>query len=522
MTSSPEFFLRLRRLLRGREAKRARVEQRLSSERTYRQVHADRDTFARVMAREPRPDTLVLGRGRGLDGEAFWCGQPIVEFLGVHSWITGATGSGKSFFTLGCLLQVLRADRHPVVIVDMKSELSDLLIDVVLPSLAGSAAGGQLVEKLRIIRPFGRDLPMLRVTEPETGVPRAIQAFNLASALEEALSDELGSRMGRMFLRLSSLAIELGLPLTVIQRWLESPERFARDAGRSKDVSLREYASTGFARESRPAVDALLARLDSFLFLDEVKLALSAPSCVSFAAALESGVTIVDLGSPPAGAERAQRFWAGILTGRITRAILSRPVGRDTPKTWVIFEEVQEALGKNQAEQFCRLLTLARHKRVAVTLINQQAAQLGSVDPTLIKVLRTNASIECAFRCNLEDAKPLVQSMPLPADAQRLEATRQSMVQELTQLPDREFLLWMKRAPFGAQRVRSPRLDLEQLRQAAEQLPPERREAINRGIVSMPREALEKLVAEAEDEQAPDRPAAPRLRPAAGRKSKLG
>lgn len=522
MTASPEFFVRLRQLLRGREAKRARVEQRLTFERAYRLVHADQDTFARVMACEPQSKTLVLGRGRKLDGSAFWCGQPIEEFLAVHSWITGATGSGKSFFALGCLLQVLREGRHPVVIVDMKSELSDLLIEVVLPSLVGTASGDRLIQNLRIIRPFGKDLPMLRVTDPEAGVPRAIQAFNLASALEEALSDELGSRMSRMFLRLSSLAIELGLPLTVIQRWLESPERFGKDAGRSKDVSLREYALTGFVRESRPAVDALLARLDSFLFLDEVKLALSAPSCVSFAEALESGVTVVDLGSPPAGAERAQRFWAGILTGRITRAILSRPVGPKTPRTWVIFEEVQEALGKNQADQFCRLLTLARHRRVAVTLINQQAAQLGSVDPTLIKVLRTNANVECAFRCNLEDAKPLVQSMPLPPDAQRLEATRQSMVQELTQLPDREFLLWMKRAPFGAQRVRSPRLDLEQLRQVAEQISPEQREAIRRGTVSMPREALEALVAEFEREQSSSRPVAPRLRSSSGRKSKLG
>ena len=512
----------LRRLFRGPEGKRARAEQRVVADHAYRHAHADRNRFAQVMGCETNESSLLLGRARRLDDSPFWCGQPIEEFLGVHSWITGATGSGKSFFALGCLFQVLRSGRHPVLIVDMKSELSDLLIELVIPKLLGTGTGEKLLERLRIIRPFGRDLPMLRVTEPEAGVPRSIQAFNLASALEEALSDELGSRMSRVFLRLSNLAIELGLPLTIIQRWLEQPTLFARDAARSKDTSLREYATSGFARESRPAIDALLARLDSFLFLDEVKLSLSAPTCVSFAEALESGVTIVDLGSPPAGAERAQRFWAGILTGRITRAILSRPVMSDTPRSWVIFEEVQEALGKNQAEQFCRLLTLARHKRVAVTLINQQAAQLGSADPTLVKVLRTNASIECAFRCNLEDAKPLVQAMPLPPDVQRLEATRQSMVQELTQLPDREFLLWMKRMPFGAQRVRSPRLDVEELRRCAEELSGETRAALRRGIVSMDRDVLEaSMAAEAggQENAAPS----PRLTVAAKRtRSRLG
>lgn len=501
----------LRRLVRGQDAKRARVAQRMLAEDLFRQAHADRTRFAQVMACEPGEGVVVLGRGRRLDESPFWSGQLIEEFLGVHSWITGATGSGKSFFALSCLLQVLRSGRHPVVIVDMKSELSDLLIETVIPKLINTDGGEKLLQRLRIIRPFGRDLPMLRVTEAEAGVPRSIQAFNLASALEEALSDELGSRMSRVFLRLSSLAIELGLPLTVIQRWLEDPALFTRDATRSKDTSLREYATSGFARESRPAIDALLARLDSFLFLDEVKLSLSAPRCVSFADALESGVTIVDLGSPPAGAERAQRFWAGILTGRITRAILSRPVTPETPRTWVIFEEVQEALGKNQAEQFCRLLTLARHKRVAVTLINQQAAQLGSADPMLVKVLRTNASIECAFRCNLEDAKPLVQAMPLPPDAQRLEATRQSMVQELTQLPDREFLLWMKRMPFGAQHVRSPRLDAEELRRCAAEVSPEMRAAIRRGTVSMDRDALEASLVAAEDSDQNDIAMAPRL-----------
>lgn len=505
---SPDALLALRRLLVGREPLRARRQQRDEAESARRATHADRVRFADLMEKAAGPGTVMLGRAQRLDDSFFWCGQPIKDFLAVHSWITGATGSGKSFFALSCILQVLRDGHHPLIVVDMKSELSDLLIEVVIPAVMESTGGDEVLSRLRIIRPFGHELPMLRVTEPEPGVPRSIQAFNLAAALEEALSDELGARMNRMFLRLSALAIELQLPLTVIQRWLESPKSFARDAANSTDASLRAYASDGFARESRPAVDALLARLDSFLFLDEVRLALAAPRCVSFAEALESGITIVDLGSPPAGAERAQRFWAGILAGRITRAILSRPIGPQTPQAWVIFEEVQEALGRAQSEQFCRLLTLARHKRVALTLINQQAAQLGAVDPTLIKVLRTNASLECAFRCNLEDAKPLVQVMPLPAVAGSLDVTRQSMVQALTQLPDREYLLWMKRASFGAQRVRSPRLDLDHLRHLASTLPEEVRDRVRRGVVSMDRVALEALVASTTP---PEVPATPRI-----------
>ncbi|MEQ1832469.1 MAG: DUF87 domain-containing protein, partial [Candidatus Eisenbacteria bacterium] len=481
----------VRRLFRGDESARAREWQSRALAQSNARDHEDVARFRAVMACKPGDRRVLLGRARDLSGEPFWCGLPYEEFLGQHSWITGATGSGKTFATIAWLLQVLRDGRFPVIVVDLKSELSELLIELVVPSLLQTRGGQTLLNRLRIIRPFGHDLPMLRVTEAERGVPRAIQAFNLASALEDALADDLGSRMTRVFLRLCALAIELGYPLTAIQRWLESPEAFERDARRSSDPTVREYARSGFARESRPAVDALLARLDTFLFLDEVKLALSAPRCVNFSEALESGLTIVDLGSPPAGAERAQRFWAGILTGRITRAILSRPVTEQTPQTWVIFEEVQEALGSGQAEQFARLLALARHKRCAVTLINQQPAQLAAVDSTLVKVLRTNAGIECAFRANIEDAKTLVHALPVPPRQKNAAEGRLALVTELTQMPDREYLLWLKQAPFRAQHVRSPRLDLARLREVADRLDPGVRAALRRGVVSMDRAALE-------------------------------
>jgi len=488
MSGGPDF---IRRLLRGDEADRARSWQARSLAEAYARDHDDVTRFRAAMVCRPNDRRILLGRARDLSGEPFWCGLPFEDFLGKHSWITGATGSGKSYFTLACLLQVLQAGRFPVLVVDLKSELSELLTELVVPALIRTRGGERLLNRLRIIRPFGRDLPMLRVTEAEPGVPRAIQAFNLASALEDALADDLGSRMTRVFLRLCALAIELGYPLTAIQRWLESPEAFARDARRSTDPVAREYARSGFVRESRPAVDALLARLDTFLFLDEVKLALSAPQCVNFGEVLESGLTIVDLGSPPAGAERAQRFWAGILTGRITRAILSRPITDQTPQTWVIFEEVQEALGSGQAAQFARLLALARHKRCGVTLINQQPAQLASVDSTLVKVLRTNAGVECAFRANIEDAKTLVHALPVPPRQKNVAETRLGFLTELTQMPDRDYLLWLKQAPFRAQHVRSPRLGVPGLRESANQLGGEVREAIRRGVVSMDRAALE-------------------------------
>ena len=303
--------------------------------------------------------------------------------------------------------------------------------------------------------------------------------------------------MNRIFLKLTTLAIELHRPLPDVLRWLENPAALARDARESSDAAIRSYASQGFSRENRQTLEALLARLDTFLFLPETRLALSAETCVSFRDCLSSGVTIIDVGDPPAGAERVARFWAGVLGGRLTRAILSRKVTDRTRPAWVIWEEFQEALGRSQTEQFGRLLALARYKKVALWFVNQQPAQVAAQEPALVRALRTNTGLEAAFRCNIEDARALAHALPMPEAGSAAEA-RQGLLEELTRLPDRTYLLWLKQARFRAQKVRSPRLDLQSLSDAAKQCPQRLRARIRQGTVAVPRVELEAQVTESE------------------------
>jgi Helicase HerA, central domain len=416
--------------------------------------------------------------------------------LGQHAWVTGGTGSGKTFFVLCLLLQVLARGAHPVVVVDLKGELSTLLRETFLPALAASREDSrERLQDLRVIRPFDRRfLPMLRITRPEPGVSPEIQAQAIASSIEDALGEDLGGRMIRTFLRLTRLAIERDRPLTEVLRWLEEPGALAREARQSKDPGVRRYAEGTFRRENGASIDALLARLDTFLFLPETRVCLSAPSCVSFHECLDRGITIIDLGDPPAGAERAARFWAGVLVGRLTRAILSRKVTERSPQAWVVFEEFQEALGRSQADQFGRLLALARYKRVGLCFVNQQVGQVAAQEPALVKLLRTNTGIEAAFRCSLEDARGLAHALPVPKGARSAAEARQALTEEMTRLPDRTFYLWLKRQSFRAQKVRSPRLDLAGLRTRARTIPPEVTEAIARGTVSARREELEAIL----------------------------
>lgn len=495
----------VRRLLRPSEVARARAWH----ARALRDAELERRPgvaeFESAFRCRPGTGCLVLARARTRDGEPYWAGTPLRAYLGLHSWITGASGSGKSMLALAIIIQLLTRTRVPMILIDFKNELADLLTDVVLPAFAQLGHGDRLLEHLRIVRPFdGRFLPHLRVTRPEARIAREVQALTIAAALEEALADGLGQRMRRLFLKLASLCIELDAPLPVIRDWLEDPRAFARAAQGSRDRSLRQYGLNLLEREHRASIEALLARADVFLLLPETRLALSAPSCISFADALERGLTIVGLGEPPAGAEALTRFYGGILIGMLMRAILSRPIRPETPPVPVIFDEFQEGMQTAQAAQFSRLTALARYKRVAFTFINQHPGQLSAVDPGLIRALRTNTGIECAFRANLEDARAYAHALPVPASSRSGEV-RQSLVEELTRLERREFLLWIK-GPVPAQRVRSPRLDLDGLRTLAADAPDDVRSFVQQGTVASERGELERFVsrrAPEEDETEP-------------------
>jgi hypothetical protein len=472
-----EAILQARGWIVGDECRLARRWQ----SKTAREV-AELRRFARRMRCESAAARVLLARAADAAERWFWAGLPTEELLSMHWWTTGSTGSGKTFLVLGVLLQLLEERKAPVVILDMKGELATLLTETVLPALSQRADDGEFLQNLRIVRPFDSSyVPQLRLTAPEPGVAPEIQAYNLAAALEEALGADLGARMHHVFLRLALLAVELNQPLPVIGDWLTSPARFADAAGRSGDGALREYARSAFPRENRASLEALRARLDSFLFLPQVRAALAAKECLSFGSALEQGVTIIDLGDPPAGAERVARFWAGVLIGRLSRAILSREVSGESPRALIVLEEFQEALQRFQAEQFARLLALARHKRVSLLFVNQQPGQL---EPQLTRLLRTNTGLECAFRCNYEDAQSLAHAFPVPADTKRPAEARQALARQMTGLPQRSFYLWLKEASFRAQLVRSPRLDLDELRSEASRTSEEIRERIRQGVVA--------------------------------------
>jgi hypothetical protein len=171
------------------------------------------------------------------------------------------------------------------------------------------------------------------------------------------------------------------------------------------------------------------------------------------------------------------------------RAILSRVIRPDSPWSFVLFEEFQEALGPTTQvqQQFSRLLALARYKRCSLWFINQM--QAGQIDPSLVRLLRTNTGFECAFRANAEDARAYLHAVSVPKGTKRPAEARQALVEQLTRLERRQFLFWAK-GHVRAQVLRSPRIDMDALRAAARTVSPDLRERIERGIVARELNAL--------------------------------
>ena len=414
--------------------------------------------------------------------------MPPNALCSMHLGISGATGTGKSFMVASQLFQLVTLG-VPVILTDMKSELADLMLNVVVPAVV--ARGREdLIDRVRVIRPFdaGR-VPLLRLTEPEPRVSRQIQSMNIAQGLSESVGEGLGVRMLRAMLPMAGLAVERNLPLHVLTDWLRSPEVFARAAAASSDPIIRSYALHELPRENRSSLDALRARLDLLFHLPEVRDALSAPRCLSFDECLESGVTILDFGSPPGGAEAAMKFIAGPVAGRLGRAILSRQMSDNTLPAVVVFEEFQQLLGSYQVEMFKRLLALCRFKRVCLWFSNQQPAQIAEADRTLLRILRTNLGAECIFRSSVEDARTLSEGLSTRSADETLTQARSRVVEEIATLPKRSFFFWLRDSAFGPQRLQSPRVNIGALKASASSLTLEQRERIRLGTASIERPA---------------------------------
>lgn len=491
----------MRRLLHGSARELGEAASAAAAERNFERSPAGQA----VRALSGRGDDRIqLGRAMELGGAEQLLSLPRSAFVGRSLWTTGATGSGKSAYTLGLLLQFLTPkQRWPLVVVDGKSELAPWLTEEFLPAtLAGWPAAEReaLLAELTVVQSFAPSrLPALNVLTPVPGLSPALQAKEITTVITEALGSgaQVGLRMETILLHVLQLALLVGdLSLLEVRGILSSEAYRLRLVRQCPDPELRSYFSERFARERGESVQALLSRLDLLLLSPDAKRALSAKGMLDVPALLERGVSVIDVGSPPRGAEELGQFWMGILVPAVARAIMGRsPEAAKRQPALVVIDEWQTGLDAQLAQHFERLLTLARFKRVSLWLVNQLPAQVGAKHPTLLATLKNSAGLQVAFRQSLEDARTLAPL--LPSEAEGAEVGLAERAAALTRLPERTCYLAVRALGLSAVKLRAPTVAFENVKEAARAAPVEVRGACRVGAVPAPPVAeLDAVIAE--------------------------
>ena len=461
-------------------------------------------------------DLLAFGTCEDVEGVL---GVPLQRITAASGWVTGSTGSGKSYLLANLLLQLLPTADRPscVVLLDLKGEISGIARETLLPAHIATLPADDataLSESIAVVDPFARGdrLPPLGVLTPTPGTNRAAQADAVAHGLGSMLGDggPAGPRMMNLLQHLCQIGHALGLSLGQLRRVLVEDELRGPLSARLEDRRLIEWLRYGIEREPRASRASVASRLDRLLLIDSVRLSLAARSMVDFGALLSRpGVVIVDLGAS-AGQAPVRRLYSSVLFSALTSAILARPPAARSLPCFVFIDEAHLLLRQQpEAAQFTQdLLTQARWQNSSLWFCHQAVEQLAAVDSTLPSIMRQSVALEAHFRASVESARMLADILPVTGRRYRhrrpwepphsnplLTDTeeRSLRVRELSELPRRLFWMRYKHQPGPAVLGRSLEVDMGELERAANHVDPATRERCRHGVLAVPIADLERV-----------------------------
>jgi len=436
----------------------------------------------------PHDHQLIIGYTQSGEKVSF----PVKKLAGVHRWSTGATGSGKSAQVLAEELQLIVPNAPwSLLHLDAKSESAPWLTDIFLPWLIPTFEEKEamfLLDNLAVINPFdSSNIPPLNILLPLPGVPKGIQAREVASLISETLGSHggnWGSRMTNVLSFALRAALDLeNLSLLEVRALLMQPEYLNAILPHIKDQDVKDYFVYRFSSESKEAIRAVISRLD-LLLIEQTARVLCAPTCLDFGDILERPLSIIDVGNAPRGGEFLSHWWLGVFVRGISRAILGR---QDTRKPcFCVLDEWWTALDLELASHFERLLSLARFKRVGLWLLNQLPGQVGSKSPLLLATIKNSCGLQIAFRQSHEDARGMSYMLPVSDNIRirknpdapewdtriaKPEEQKRMLVEELTRLQDRVFWLYPKMLGSQAVKLMAPTVPFQEAERFARTTP---------------------------------------------------
>ncbi len=411
---------------------------------------------------------------------------PMREAVGAgHALVLGSTGAGKTRVVAGIAAQMLsRIVENPasqgIVVVDHKGDLVALVRSLLgdLVERLPSQDAERLLSALVVVNPFSSTaLLPLQILRPEPAVPAELLAYEVTTLLDRVGGADLGVRQDSFLYHLVLLGVGTGRSLPELADLLSDPTALVAAGASSPHADVRAYFA-GAIRLASASLEGVRARLHRLLRLPAARLMLGARRSVSFRKLLASRIVLVDLGSPPFGCEDLARFWSGLVTLKLTRAIFERTPAEAARPVAVFVDEWQEGLaaGGDIAEHYERVLAMARSRGVSLWLISQSLATAARVSSSLPRIVATNTHLQFLFKSSQEDARTMAAILPVTGRRARAgvppweERSRTPyltsreeldvLISEATQLPERVFHLWNRNRPYRAQLLRADTVEV--------------------------------------------------------------
>jgi len=405
-------------------------------------------------------------------------------------WLTaGPTGSGKTAAVLGRIARDLTHPTRPPtnhVVIDPKGELAQDLVRF-LPLLARSGHFGP--DDVNVIAPW-RDLlvPLNLCADQTGGLSRDLRASVVVARIERFIGEAMGNRMKPLLHPVVVAVVGAGGSLKTVLETLERDEVRLALAKHEPDESVRRYLADGIEREPAATRQAIVARLRHMMELTPIRRMLAARGCVSGAELLSARVTVIDLGSAPAGQEEVAYALSGWLVSLVTAALFARP--ERSPQVRLCVDEAQKVV-RYAAGDLERTLQEIRWRGATLSLITQSIGQIA--DASVRTALLANVGNIFALAPRDEELRLLSRYLPPPSGraihpefADRLmteSEERRHIEAHFRNLPSR-VAVFVNTDQGVAKRLEAPNLPFARMREMVNALPQSERRAFERGAIA--------------------------------------
>lgn len=453
----------------GRHLSRLRREPFVASQKVERELLGE-------LASTPGPKVRL--------GETTWnepVALPIAELVRSCGTIHGGTGSGKSMAACAILEAVI--ERLPglrsigIGVLDAKGELFDRAAYLLARRLWGLSGPDQedLLRRIVIIDFSSREaISPYNILSRWPYTERDFFVTSRLETLRELLpaGEKLSLRGASVLKNALALLSEFELPLTYLNRVLESETLRSRLLSRSKNTEVRCYFGRHFAQEGRQTIAALRTRMDSLFASDGVRLALAGSTAPDFRRLQDEGSIVLVNCAGQSIARGVRLLLQGLVLSDIRQAIFARRTNPEVSYLWLADEAQNFFLTRQQQENMADILTMGRSFGSYFCFLCQNIAT-AIPDSRVLEILHTNTRWSLTLRGTPHDAQFLKAVLPVTGQRTRpdahpfheratysLEEERSLALGEIAHLPDRTGYLWLKTRCPQAVMLRTRQIDL--------------------------------------------------------------